>query len=314
MEPDLAAYGVLMDENAGLFVEYDGYWRHGEREGLEMDQKKNDALLMYAPKGSYVIRISHTISRPLQDNVLWVKADTWRSGCPKGVSKIHQDILKQALNGLCLQPEMVERLKVQANDAIILPSTTSLRFINAAVAARKGDTLDDISWFLEREGFGKEDINLMLRKGRLRGMSIERKLEPSLRWLLSLGLTKSKVAKAVATFPNFLGLSIEQNLKPTVEWLLNLGLTKSQVAKAVATCPQILGYSIENNLNSTVQWLLDLGLTKSQVAKAVATFPQFLGLSIEQNLKPTVAVVVGLGLDKESSCQGSGHLSSTSWL
>ena len=298
LEPDLAAYGVLMDVNAGLFVEYDGYWRHGEREGLEMDQKKNEALLMYAPKGSYVIRISHTISRPLQDNVLWVKADTWRSGCPKGVSKIHQDILKQALNGLSLPPEMVERLKVQANDAIVLPSTTSLRFINAAVAARKGDTMDDISWFLEREEFGKEDINLMLRKGHLRGMSIERKLEPALRWLLNLGLTKSQVAKAVATHPQILGYNIEQNLNPTVQWLLDLGLTKSQVAKAVATRPQILGYSIENNLRPTVRWLLDLGLTKSQVAKAVAASPQILGLSIDQNLKPTVQWLSDVGLTK----------------
>ena len=298
LEPDLAAYGVLKDANAGLFVEYDGYWRHGKREGLEMDQKKNEALLMYPPKGSCVIRISHTISRPLQDNVLWVKADTWRSGCPKGVAKIHQDILKQALNGLCLQPEMVERLKVHANDAIVLPSATSLRFINAAVAVRKGDTTDDISWFLEREGFGKEDINLMLRKGRLRGMSIERKLEPSLGWLLSLGLTKSQVAKAVATCPQSLGLSIEQNLNPTVQWLLDLGLTKSQVAKAVATFPHILGYSVEQNLKPTVQWLLDLGLTKSQVAKAVANFPRLLGYSIEQNLKPTVRWLSDLGLTK----------------
>ena len=298
LEPDLAAYGVLKDKNAGLFVEYDGYWRHGEREGLERDQKKNEALLMYAPKGSYVIRISHTTSRPLQDNVLWVKAATWRSGCPKQSSKIYQHILKQALNGLSLQPEMVERLKVQANDAIVLPSTTSLRFINAAVAARKGDTMDDISWFLEREGFDKEDIKLMLRKGRLRGMSIERKLEPALRWLLDLGLTKSQVAKAVATCPQSLGLSIEQNLNPTMQWLLDLGLTKSQVAKAVAKRAHFLGYSIEQNLKPTVQWLSDLGLTKSQVAKAVATCPQILGYSVEQNLKPTVRWLLDLGLTK----------------
>ena len=73
LEPDLAAYGVLKDENAGLFVEYDGYWRHGEREGLKMDQQKNEALLLFAPKGSCVVRISHTIGMPLQDNVLWIK-------------------------------------------------------------------------------------------------------------------------------------------------------------------------------------------------------------------------------------------------
>ena len=67
---------------------------------------------------------------------------------------------------------------------------------------------------------------------------------------------------------------------------VRLGLTKSQVAKAVATHPPILWYSIDQNLKPTVRWLSDLGLTKSQVAKAVATSPQILGLSIDQNLKP----------------------------
>ena len=60
LEPDLSLCGVLKDENAALFVEYDGYWRHEEKEGMEKDMKKNAVLLQYAPLGSYVMRISHT--------------------------------------------------------------------------------------------------------------------------------------------------------------------------------------------------------------------------------------------------------------
>jgi mTERF domain-containing protein len=100
-----------------------------------------------------------------------------------------------------------------------------------------------------------------------------------------LGLTKSQVAKAVATFPPILGFSIEQNLKPTVQWFVDLGMTETQVAKAVAAFPQILGYSVRTNLNSKLQWLLEVGLNKTQVAKAVASSPQMLGLSLENNLK-----------------------------
>ena len=300
LEPDLAAYGVLKDKNAGLFVEYDGYWRHGKREGLKMDQKKNEALLMYAPKGSYVIRISHTISRPLQDNVLWVKADTWRSGCPKGVSKIHQDILKQALNQLkgSLNHQIKERLRLCAEKATVVPSTSSLDFINAAIAAGNKNTMDEIALFLETGGFDKKDIDLMLEKALVRRTSVERRLAPALLWLLDLDLTKSQVAKAVSACPQILGYSIEQNLKPTVQWFLGLGLTKTQVVKAAATFPQMLGLSIEQNLKPTVQWFLDLGLTKSQVAKAVSTYPQILGYSIALNLKPTVQWFLDLGLTK----------------
>ena len=122
--------------------------------------------------------------------------------------------------------------------------------------------------------------------------SIEQNLKPTVQWLLDLGLRKSQIAKAVATFPQVLSYSIKQNLQPSVQWFLDLGLAKSQVAKAVATHPQILALSIKDNLKPTVQWFLDLGLTKSQVAKAVASFPQILGLSLESNLKQKIALML----------------------
>ena len=45
LEPNLSLYGVLKDENAALFIEYDGYWRHEGKEGIQRDTKKNAALL-----------------------------------------------------------------------------------------------------------------------------------------------------------------------------------------------------------------------------------------------------------------------------
>ena len=176
LEPDLAAYGVLKDENAGLFVEYDGYWRHGEREGLKMDQQKNEALLLFAPKGSCVVRISHTIGMPLQDNVLWIKVKKMRSGDNRLVPKIWCDILKQTVMGLkhSLRPEVVQRLKWHADGGVKVPSTFSLDFINAAVSAENGNTINEISSFLETEGFGKKDMDLMLEKCLAPGMSIEK--------------------------------------------------------------------------------------------------------------------------------------------
>ena len=337
LEPDLAAYGVLKDENAALFVEYDGYWRHGEKEGMKRDRMKNAALLKYAPKGSYVVRISHTISSPLQDNnILWVSAQTWRSDSPVLASKIYCEVIMQTLSGLkhTLCPKVMDRLQLKSKEGTRLRSAGVIHFMKTAKAAKSGNTLDEISMFLKGEGFGTKELDLMLEKAIVPGMSIDKKLRPVLQWfsdlgiakiqvarvvsrtpktlslsveqnlkctvqwMLDLGLTKDQVAKAVAKLPPILGLSIEQNLKPSVQWLLDLGLTKNQVAKVVATHPQILGLSIEQNLKPSVQWLLDLGLTKNQVAKVVATHPQILGLSIEQNLKPTVQWFLDLGLTK----------------
>eukprot|EP00435_Cladocopium_sp_Y103_P050164 s434_g15.t1 len=289
LEPDLAAYGVLKDANAALFVEYDGYWRHGEREGMERDRMKNAALLKYAPRGSYVVRISHNISLPLQDNVLWVYAQTWRSGSAGRVSRVHGDIIEQTVTGMKhkLCPQVMERLQLQIQNGKNVPPAKVIDFIKGARSEKPGNTMDEVSQFLASEGFSTMELDMMLGKAPLHGMLIEEKLWPTLQWLLDLGVSKGQLAKIVSSKPQILRLSIEQNLKPTAQWLLDFGLTKSQVAKAVATHPGILGYSIEHNLKPTVHWLLDLGLTQNQVAKAVATHASILGYSIEQKLKPT---------------------------
>lgn len=60
LEPDLSAYGLFKDENAALFVEYDGHSDHLTPVGIERDVRKNAALLDFAPTGSFVVRIGRT--------------------------------------------------------------------------------------------------------------------------------------------------------------------------------------------------------------------------------------------------------------
>ena len=336
LEPDLSLFGVLKDENAALFVEYDGSWRHETKEGIERDRMKA-ALLKYAPPGSCVIRISHTTSKPLKGNALWVKIDTWRRGDVKTLSQVLMDLLVQTeSSGLerLLHTRVAHRLNNHTDRDSIKLSASAHQLACKAAVVGGGNTSKEIASFLSAEGFGPKESALLQGQCLSCGMSIERTLQPKIKWFLDLGLPQTQVAKAMATYPQILGYSLEQNLKPTVQWLLGLGLTNSQVAKAVAihpaflwlsigknlkltadwllglgltgsqiakavaTHPQILGLSIKQNLRPTVQWLLDLGLTKSQVAKAVASFPHILGYSIEQNLRPTVQWLLDLGLTK----------------
>ena len=95
LEPDLAACGVLKDENAALFLEYDGYWRHGEKEGVERDEAKSAALLAYAPPGSRVVRISHTESTRLKGNVLWAQVGRWQAGDVQSLTRALLDAVRQ---------------------------------------------------------------------------------------------------------------------------------------------------------------------------------------------------------------------------
>ena len=301
LEPDLTTYGVLKDEAAALFVEYDGYWRHAEKEGMVRDQLKNLTLLAFAPSGSFVVRISHKSGSKLDGHVLCIGADAWRHGDRKSLATTLKALLKQMLPRLehVLHTDVKTHLQKQVRKEQMVISKSAQRFCEEAVIRGRGSTPKEISVFLRAQGFRHSEIQMLQKRALVSGPSIERVLQPVLEWLQGLGLNKKQVAKAVALSPQILGYSIEQNLKPTVQWLLDLGLNKTQVAKAVAISPQILGLSIEKNLKPTVQWLLDLGLNKKQVAKAVAVFPQILGYSIEQNLKPTAQWLLDLGLNKK---------------
>ena len=300
LEPDLTAHGILKEKDAALFVEYDGFWRHQEKRGKANDKKKNAALLAYAPEGSYVVRISHTKRKPLKRHVLWVKVDTWRQGHEGSLLRALKSALTQIGTALTdvLRPPFSKRFQRQIEEQPWTLSQSGCHFAESVAVQMGGNTSDEVASFLGAQGFSAENIKMLKMETWFCGQGIEICLEPKFKWFSHLGLSKSQVVKAVATFPQILGLSIEQNLQPSVQWFLELGMTKNQVAKAVARHPALLSYSIQENLKPTAQWFLDLGLTKSQVAKAVATFPHILGFSVEQNLKPTVEWFLDLGLTK----------------
>eukprot|EP00438_Fugacium_kawagutii_P034491 Skav226405 [mRNA] locus=scaffold3989:211395:227176:- [translate_table: standard] len=196
LEPDLTAYGVLKDTDAALFVEYDGYWRHGEKEGVKLDMMKNAALLRYAPKGSHVIRISHTMSQPLRDKVIWIRVERWRSGRPKLAGKICCDILTQTMKELnqCLHPDTVARLSLQAHEDFQEPSATLRDFINVAVATRDGNTMDDMTLFLKTQGFWNRDVDSILERAVVGGVTI---LAWNYRTRIYLSIVKAQVRGAV---------------------------------------------------------------------------------------------------------------------
>ena len=260
LSPDLALYGVLKPKAAGLFLEYDGHYRHHDAIGLEADERKTEALLGFAPPGSVVLRIAHS-HRGLKarQNSMEIVVDRWKSWRQEDVLVPLQQVVDAVLEEL--NRALHTPLRRQLKDFKV--HTSGLCFKEA------GNFVADAQLRGDRE----------LRHVRLHV------------FLEKLGLSPAQVAKVVAGFPSILGLSIEANLKPKVEWLRDLGLSQAQVAKVVAVLPQVLGYSIEANLNLTVEWLRDLGLSQEQVAKIVSCFPQVLGLSIEANLNAKRAVL-----------------------
>ncbi|CAK9024459.1 mTERF domain-containing protein 1 [Durusdinium trenchii] len=223
LEPDLTAHGVLKKKTAALFVEYDGFWRHGETEGMAMDRKKNAALLDYAPAGSFVIRLTHSVRKPVaQAHTLWVRVPRWREGEERSLVKTLHSILEQMVAGMqdAWRPNACKRMKQSllrmAIDKWTLAEDGQQFAMKAATLAGRNSS-KEVCDYLAAEGFSPHDIATMKRIFESRSQAIEGNLKPKLRWLLGLGLSKMQVAKAVAGFPRVLGLSIEENLKPTVE-------------------------------------------------------------------------------------------------
>ena len=98
--PDIAAYGVLKEKDAALFVEYDGHYGHYCLKGHTTDQRKTHALLEYAPAGSRVLRIRHA-QRELSstENSIEVIVNQWRAGHMPSLSHVLCQTVGQLLNG-----------------------------------------------------------------------------------------------------------------------------------------------------------------------------------------------------------------------
>ena len=297
LAPDLAVHGVLKDKDAALFVEYDGDWRHGKNEGMERDDRKNEALLAYAPSGSFIVRISHTRKTRFRDNILWVSVDTWSRGDDGSLLKRLRTILRQFLwhSESRLQPRTsrVLRTWVQSNSNML--SMEGKNFASTAAAEAAGNTLEEIISFLTTEGFTAKEIQHLQTHRILYGRSIEKRLQPTIRWLGNIGLTSTEVTKLLTTLP-ILDRSVEQGLHPKRQWLLDLGFSTTEAKKIILKHPQMLGCSIEENLKPTRQWLLDLGFSTTEANKVILQFPSILGCSIEKNLKPTRQWLLDLGL------------------
>ncbi|CAE7572734.1 MTERF5 [Symbiodinium necroappetens] len=324
LSPDLAVPGVLRRENAILFLEYDGYYRHHLPCGIQADERKNAALLQHAPLGSHIVRVAHAGRNwsEVQDSVIESVVGTWQPGDTKSLlQSLGQvtDCLASELTDSLLWSETSRHLQTARpmnHDNLERAKT----FLDQAVLCNAPGTRE--SRRCEIVQFLQEDIGLselvaksaLQKHVQLLGYSIEANLKPTVEWLHQVGLSDAQVSKAIAKCPQLLGYSIEGNLKPTVQWLHELGLSEGQVSKAIANCPQLLGLSIEGNLKPTVEWLHQVGLSDAQVRKAIAKSPQLLWLSIEGNLKPTVEWLQQVGLSDAQVCKAIAKSPQLLWL
>ena len=303
--PDIAALGVLKEEHAALFIEYDGYYLHSSAQGAQRDERKTEALLHYAPPGSCVLRIGH-VSRGLNraENTSQATISMWRACHEPSLMRAVRQSAVALLTGFenRLGNDVRELLHVTGIGRANSDFHQARKFAAEAVltkdmGAKKASMISGLKGHLVLSD--KSVKALGSKRSKLWGCSVEKTLKPKVAWLEEVGLSREQVAKVVARFPQILGCGVETNLKPTVAWLEQVGLHREEVAKVVARFPQILGCGVETNLKPTVAWLEQAGLHREEVAKVVARFPQILGCGVETNLKPKMAWLEEVGLSRK---------------
>ena len=303
LSPGIAAFGVLEDEGAALFVEYDRTDRNSDEQAQNDEELKTKALLHYAPAGSRVLRIGHR-ARDFgwQQKSLDAVVNVWREGHEASLMKAVSQSVWVLLSScdIALREDVHQRLH---RFAVTEPKTClrkACEFSTKVLLASEVKTKKaNVTAFLkEHLDFSQSRSQALVGKFPRILRSVEGRLKPIVAWLEDVGLSRKQVAKVVAGFPPVLSYSLEANLKPTVAWLGAVGLSRMQVAKAICASPSVLGRSIEAKLKPTAAWLEDVGLSRKQVVKAVAGHPQILGYSVEANLKRTVAWLEGLGLSR----------------
>eukprot|EP00439_Symbiodinium_sp_Y106_P044910 s940_g5.t1 len=303
--PDITAMGVLKDENAALFIEYDGYYLHSDDQGALRDKRKTEALLHYAAPGSCILRICH-VSRGLSrlGNTSHATINRWRACHEPSLMRAVRQTTGALLTGFGnrLRNDVREHLHATEIDGAKPDFHMACKFAGEAVFTRDvGAKKAAMLSFLEADlKLSDTSIRALGSKfPNIWGCSAVNTLKPTAAWLEDVGLSREQVASIIGRFPAVLGYSIEAKLKPTVAWLEEIGLSRQQVAKTIARFPAVLGCNIDANLRPTVAWLEEVGLSREQVAKSVARFPSVLQYSIEANMKPTVVWLEEIGLTRE---------------
>ncbi|CAJ1445535.1 unnamed protein product [Effrenium voratum] len=220
LDPDLAAYGVLNSPDAGLFVEYDGFWRHGEAEGRRNDARKTAALLAFAPPGSKVLRIGHF---PLEEQTeaVQIRLKPWQGQGKSFANALSVLVRRMARD---LGKDLCSAVRTRLIDFEEHGGCVDASHYAMSAHVRGADrNRTELLLPLRDLGMRKQEIAAVGVRCRPVGGSVRK----TIMFLQIVGLSKAQIAKAVASFPSLLGYSIEDNLKPTVRWFAEAGVEQS---------------------------------------------------------------------------------------
>nr|GMD97080.1 transcription termination factor MTERF2, chloroplastic [Ipomoea batatas] len=107
--------------------------------------------------------------------------------------------------------------------------------------------------------------------------------------LTKAGVSQRNVGKVIAFHPELLGCSIAHKLDPNVKFFLSLGIPLRKLGEMIADYPLILRYDIEKHLRPKYKYLRR---TMVRPLEDLIEFPRFFSYSLEDRIIPRHKVLV----------------------
>lgn len=144
--------------------------------------------------------------------------------------------------------------------------------------------------FFQDIGIQEDAIgNMLVKFPSLLTYSLYKKIRPVVIFLITnAGVSQKNVGKVLALGPELLGCSIVHKLEVSVKYFLSLGLTRRQLGEMIVDFPSLLRYNIDL-LRPKYRYLRR---TMVRPLQDVIEFPRFFSYSLEDRIKPRHNVLV----------------------
>ncbi|CAL9233381.1 unnamed protein product [Arabidopsis halleri] len=144
--------------------------------------------------------------------------------------------------------------------------------------------------FLQEMGIPNEAIgNMLVKFPSLLTNSLYKKIRPVVIFLLSrAGVTQKDIGKVIAMDPALLGCSIGTKLEPNMRYYISLGIRFHQLGEMIADFPMLLRYNVDN-LRPKYRYLRR---TMIRPLQDLIEFPRFFSYSLERRIIPRHTIMV----------------------
>nr|XP_043620160.1 uncharacterized protein LOC122592007 [Erigeron canadensis] len=156
---------------------------------------------------------------------------------------------------------------------------------------------DSVITFFKKHDFTDSQIsNVIFKFPRALAFNPEKTLLPKFKFLSSIGLSNSDIAKLLTARPKSLSRSLKNRLEPSYNALKDLLQSDERTLIAIRRCAWVLDWDFQGNMIPNMQLLRDVGVPASKMLYVLTYQPRDFLVSSDQ-FRKVVEEVKEMGFD-----------------